>query len=105
MRGEINPRFHSRLLLMAVTWPDGGRLHPPRSRLHFVRSFPRGRFQPTAAPLWRFQTELLPAFIAIFGFSYRSSILSQVLKCVKGFVSVEKEHIFDFLLEFSAGMC
>lgn len=70
---------------MAVTWPDGGRADgPPRSRLHFVRSFPESRFQPAAAPLWQFQTGLLPgsigqkrlrrftrffrAFIAVFGF-------------------------------------
>ena len=31
---------------MAVTWPDGGLPSPPRSRSHFARISPEGRFQP-----------------------------------------------------------
>lgn len=53
---------------MAVTWPDGGLPGPPRSRSHFVRRIPEGRFQPGRPLSDGYASELLPAFIALFRF-------------------------------------
>lgn len=92
MRGDVTRGstlvYHSK----AVTWPDGGRLHPPRSRLHFTWGSPEPCFQPVAKPLWQRPPMLLGAIIAIFNCS---NILSRREFCVKpDFVTAGMEAIF-----------